>query len=111
MLHRARPGSLPGWGAAGRGGPIGPNRLTVLLHLMSGDEGGVRRPMGKPRWGAGFGREDRLVLTCRDVIMDLLLDYLDQALTGELAAELEDHLKICAPCRAYIETYKRTRDL
>jgi anti-sigma factor RsiW len=51
------------------------------------------------------------VVTCKDVIMDLLLDYLDQALTGELAAELETHLKICAPCRAYIETYKKTRDL
>ncbi len=51
------------------------------------------------------------MVTCKDVIMDLLIDYLDQALSGELAAELEAHLKICAPCRAYIETYKKTRDL
>ena len=51
------------------------------------------------------------MVTCKDVIMDLLFDYLDQALSSELAAELEEHLKICAPCRAYIETYKKTRDL
>ena len=43
--------------------------------------------------------------------MDLLFDYLEQTLSTELAAGLEDHLKICAPCRAYIETYKKTKDL
>ena len=51
------------------------------------------------------------MVTCKDVIMDLLFDYLDQTLSGELAAELEAHLKICAPCRAYLATYQKTRDL
>ena len=51
------------------------------------------------------------MVTCKAVILDLLYDYLDQILASDLEAELEEHLKICAPCRAYLETYKKTRDL
>jgi anti-sigma factor RsiW len=67
--------------------------------------------LGKPPYAACPGEEDRRVVTCRDVIMDLLFDYLEDSLSGELAAELEEHLKICPPCRAYIATYRKTRDL
>jgi anti-sigma factor RsiW len=49
-------------------------------------------------------------MTCRDAI-DLLIDYLDQALTPEVAAVLERHLVGCEPCRAYLATYRRTRAL
>ena len=48
--------------------------------------------------------------TCHDVI-DVLIDYLDQALTPEVAADLERHLAGCEPCRAYLATYRRTRAL
>ena len=51
------------------------------------------------------------MVTCKEVIMDLLYDYLDQALGSELEAELEAHMKVCAPCRAYLETYRKTREL
>ena len=51
------------------------------------------------------------MITCRDVILDLLYDYLDQALRADLIRELEEHLRICAPCRAYLETYRKTRAL
>lgn len=51
------------------------------------------------------------MVTCRDVIMDLLFDYLDEILGPEVAAELEEHLKVCPACRVYAGTYRKTRDL
>jgi len=50
------------------------------------------------------------MMTCHDVI-DVLIDYLDQVLTPEVAADLERHLAGCEPCRAYLATYRRTRAL
>jgi anti-sigma factor RsiW len=51
------------------------------------------------------------MVTCKELIVDLLYDYLDDAPGKDLAAELEAHLAICAPCRAYLATYKKTREL
>jgi anti-sigma factor RsiW len=50
------------------------------------------------------------VLTCQDVI-DLLLDFLEEALSPESLAEFNEHLRRCEPCVAYLNTYRRTRDL
>jgi hypothetical protein len=61
---------------------------------------------GPPAPGGG-GRGE---LTCRDVIA-LLLDYLDRALGPDVLAELERHLADCEPCRAYLRTYARSRQL
>lgn len=49
-------------------------------------------------------------MTCRELI-DVLADYLEQRLAGDLVAELERHLADCAPCRAYLATYAKTRAL
>jgi anti-sigma factor RsiW len=49
-------------------------------------------------------------LTCRDLI-GLLLDYLESALPPDVAAEFERHLQDCAPCRAYLQTYRRAQRL
>ena len=49
-------------------------------------------------------------LTCRTVI-DLLLDYLEESLTPDILAEFEQHLAGCPACLAYLNTYKKTRDL
>jgi anti-sigma factor (TIGR02949 family) len=49
-------------------------------------------------------------VTCRELI-EVLDDYLDGALSPELRAELERHLDECAPCRAYLATYRKTRAL
>jgi len=49
-------------------------------------------------------------MTCRKAIA-LLADYLDRELTPELLATIDEHLTICAPCRAYFATYERTREL
>ena len=50
-------------------------------------------------------------LTCKEVILDYLADYLDKALSPEVIADLERHLADCPPCLAYLNTYKKTRDL
>jgi predicted anti-sigma-YlaC factor YlaD len=49
-------------------------------------------------------------MTCRDAI-SVLADYLDTILDAGVLADLEAHLRDCAPCRAYLDTYRRTRDL
>lgn len=50
-------------------------------------------------------------LTCRNVIVEFLADYVDGTLSPEIAAELERHLQACAACMAYLNTYRKTRDL
>lgn len=49
-------------------------------------------------------------MNCRDAI-DVLADYLDAVLTPDVLARLEEHLRVCAPCRAYLATYKRAAEL
>jgi predicted anti-sigma-YlaC factor YlaD len=49
-------------------------------------------------------------MNCREAI-DVLADYLDATLTPDLLAQLEAHLRVCAPCRAYLATYKRSAEL
>jgi anti-sigma factor RsiW len=49
-------------------------------------------------------------MTCRDAI-DILADYLDATLGAERARDLELHPSGCAPCRAYLNTYRRTAEL
>jgi len=49
-------------------------------------------------------------MNCHEAI-DILVDYLDTALTPDVLARLEAHLRVCAPCRAYLATYKRAAEL
>lgn len=49
-------------------------------------------------------------MTCKEAI-DILADYIEASLTPELADELEQHLRDCAPCRVYLSTYRKTREL
>jgi predicted anti-sigma-YlaC factor YlaD len=49
-------------------------------------------------------------MTCKDVI-ELLADYLEMTCAPEEVAALEAHLADCAPCQAYLRTYRRARDL
>ena len=46
-------------------------------------------------------------LSCREVIARLG-DYIDAALGVLMRARITLHLAACAPCRAYLATYKRT---
>jgi len=47
-------------------------------------------------------------MICRELI-EIIDDYLDGALAPEITQELERHLEACAPCRAYLATYRKTR--
>ena len=49
-------------------------------------------------------------MNCHEAI-DVLADYLDAVLTPDVLAGLEAHLRACAPCRAYLATYKRAAEL
>jgi predicted anti-sigma-YlaC factor YlaD len=49
-------------------------------------------------------------MTCREAI-DILADYLESTLTPAALEKLEAHLGECAPCRAYLATYKRAAEL
>ena len=48
-------------------------------------------------------------LQCRECV-DLLADYVDGALAKAQAELLEWHLEGCAPCIAFVNTYKGTVD-
>jgi anti-sigma factor RsiW len=49
-------------------------------------------------------------VTCKDAIA-ILADYLESTLSPELVAKLEEHLRDCAPCQAYLATYRKTKSL
>ena len=41
----------------------------------------------------------------------MLADYLESTLSPELVEKLDEHLRDCAPCRAYLATYRKTKSL
>lgn len=49
-------------------------------------------------------------MTCREMI-EFLMDYLDGQLPEDQAAVFEKHLEMCPPCKAYLETYRKSVDL
>ncbi len=50
-------------------------------------------------------------MTCKELILDLLCDYLDGALGADAAAAAEAHFQDCPACLAYLRTYRKTREL
>ena len=54
--------------------------------------------------------EARRRLTCQDVI-GLLIDFLETSLTPQMVEAFEAHLEACPPCVAYLNTYRKTREL
>jgi anti-sigma factor RsiW len=54
---------------------------------------------------------DRPEVRCRDFIIDLLLDYLEETLGPDDRTACERHLDDCDACRAYLATYSRTREV
>ena len=49
-------------------------------------------------------------MNCQEAI-ELLAEYLEMHLTEETRAQLDEHLAGCAPCHAYLRTYRRTREI
>ena len=50
-------------------------------------------------------------LTCRELILHYLDEYVDGTLSPDVIEEFERHLARCPSCVAYLNTYKRTRHL
>ena len=57
-----------------------------------------------------LSKESGPSLTCKETI-DLLSDYLEALCGPAVVDRLEAHLRDCAPCRAYLATFRRTREL
>lgn len=57
------------------------------------------------------GDKDEFMVTCKEFIEDFLAEYVNGGLGPEAVAELEAHLAACRPCAAYLNTYRRTRDV
>ena len=49
-------------------------------------------------------------LTCKEIILNHLGEYLDGTLSLEIVADLEWHLARCPACVAYLNTYKKTQE-
>jgi len=49
-------------------------------------------------------------MTCQEMIA-ILGDYLENLCGPDLVEQLEQHLRDCAPCRAYLATFRKTREL
>ncbi len=47
------------------------------------------------------------MITCRELV-DFLMNYIDGELPSERREAFESHLRVCGPCRRYLETYKET---
>ena len=57
-----------------------------------------------------MGRSRIQRLTCREAI-GMLADYLDATLAPREIRRLDAHLGECTECVAYINTYRRTREV
>jgi anti-sigma factor RsiW len=47
------------------------------------------------------------MITCRE-LAELLIDFVSDELPPERRARIEQHLKLCPPCVAYLESYRIT---
>ncbi len=50
------------------------------------------------------------MITCKDLV-DLLSAYVDGELDGTTARRLEEHLRDCRECEAFLNTFRKTRAL
>jgi anti-sigma factor RsiW len=49
-------------------------------------------------------------MTCREFI-EFMMEYLDHELSEQERAVFDQHLSICPPCEAYLDSYKKTVEL
>ena len=47
------------------------------------------------------------MLTCAELV-ELVTDYMEDALSDEDRRRFEEHVAICPPCRAYLEQMRQT---
>ncbi|HEX4621172.1 MAG TPA: zf-HC2 domain-containing protein [Myxococcaceae bacterium] len=51
------------------------------------------------------------MFTCKNSIVDHLLEFLDGEMSEELEKQLIEHLEGCPPCQDYVRTYRATPGL
>jgi anti-sigma factor RsiW len=51
------------------------------------------------------------MLSCKDVIEDFLADYVEGSLSFGARMQVKLHLLLCKACMAYLQTYKKSREL
>jgi hypothetical protein len=88
-----------------------PNPMSQAEHLSV--EAPSQREAKLPEPARRRGRTLNPVrkLTCKQVILQYVSDYLDANLSADDVLDLERHLETCVPCRAYVNTYASTHDL
>jgi hypothetical protein len=47
------------------------------------------------------------MITCRQMV-ELLLDFLEDALSPDCCEQIREHLRCCPPCVTFVETYRVT---
>jgi hypothetical protein len=60
------------------------------------------------RWKCSWGPSSHDEVTCRQAILDLLLDYESGAMPEEMRLELDRHFAECPPCGVFLEGYRMT---
>lgn len=50
------------------------------------------------------------MITCRELI-EFLLEYRNGELTPQQRAVFDEHLAVCPPCVAYLDTYEKTIEM
>ena len=53
-------------------------------------------------------RKGVTLMTCEDAIA-IFAEFMEHALPAAVGEALQAHLSDCAPCRAYLRTYEKTR--
>jgi len=46
--------------------------------------------------------------TCKQVILDLLIEYEDGTMPSEDRTDFESHIEMCPPCVRFLTTYRAT---
>lgn len=51
------------------------------------------------------------MMTCKELIHDFLMEYVQGDLGAEARIEFEKHLSVCPSCVRYIDSYRRTVEM
>ncbi|MGD9690543.1 MAG: anti-sigma factor [Phycisphaerales bacterium] len=51
------------------------------------------------------------MITCRELIEEFLMDYVQGTLGAEESRRFAEHLAVCPSCVAYVDSYRKTIEL
>ena len=50
-------------------------------------------------------------LTCKEIIVDLLQQYLDEGTPADITLAIQAHITECPPCVQFVDEYRITREV